>query len=186
MGRYTLAVQDGLIEDKTDYYLVNCKNFRDPVGPPMGSERPKFVKVGITKRLVAAAMAERNTFMLGAVFGILPVEMPRITSAHLGVMRPMRFEQDDRADGKVFVVVMHPTKDVQAVVNDDNSLDVQEVIPLPRQNFVAILSPNRKPEKFEDVHFWLEYCNWVDCDPIAPQFPVNYMNRYEKACIWTG
>ncbi|MEL7211045.1 MAG: hypothetical protein AAGK92_00190 [Pseudomonadota bacterium] len=185
MPRYTISLDGDRLEDFGDYYAIKCKNFRDPVGPPLGGNRPQNIKVGFTKRMVKRVMGERNTFMLGALFGIIPVEMPRITSAHLGVKRPLRYEQDGNADGNVYVVVMHPTNDVYASIEGE-SISLIELDPPSREVFVALLSKNAKPEQYPEVDFWLEHCNWVDSDPDAPQFPVNYMQRYEKACIWTG
>jgi hypothetical protein len=185
MARYSINLNDGLLEEHDDHYVIKCKNFIDPIGSPAGGNRRPLVKVGITKRLTKAAMAERNTYSLGRIFGILPVEMPRITSAHRGVKRPMRFEQDGEADGKVFVVVMHPTSDVYVEISEGN-LEVQSSQPPSRQVFVALLSRNRRDDEYPNIDFWLEHCNWVDSDPDNPQFPVDYMNRYEKACIWAG
>ncbi len=185
MARYSINLTDGRLIENNDHYVIECKNFIDPVGPPQGNNRRATLNVGITKRLVRSNMAERNTFALGRILGILPVEMPRITSAHRGVKRPLRFEQDGEADGKVFVVVMHPTTDAFASI-DGTVLEIVSQAPPERQVFVALLSKNRQDNRYPDVDFWLEHCNWVDSEPDTPQFPVNYMNRYEKACIWTG
>lgn len=186
MSRYTVAVEGGLLTEQDKHYLIQVKNFRDPVGAPLGASREQYLGVGITKRFVAKMMAERNLSMIGRIFGILPVEMLRITSAHLGLQRPLRHEQDGDADGKVVVVVMHPTEDVTGLLQDDGSISIKQHTPPTRQNFVALLSSNKQKSKYPDVEYWLEHCNWVDADPDAPKFPVDYMSRYEKACIWVG
>ena len=184
--RYQFATRDGLITEADEYYLVRCANFRDPVGPPLGSKRAQYLSVGITKRFVENAMRHRNTYLLGRLFGIIPVELPRITSAHKGLKRPMRVEQDSQADDSKVVVVMHPTKDGRMVFHDDGTTSIEETDTLGRRVFVALLSPNGKTERYPGVDFWLENCNWVDCERDAPRYPDRYMTRYKKPCVWVG
>jgi len=174
------------LEERDEFYLINCKNFRDPMGPPLGSSRPAFVRVGVTKRYIERSLSERNLFLLGRIFGILPVELPRITSAHSGLGRPMRVGQNSSADSDKILVVMHPTADCLMILEENGPSDIKETPPLQRQNFTATLTPNSDLEKYPEVAFWLEHCNWVDSDQYAPQFPAEYNKRYGKPCIWVG
>lgn len=183
--RYQFA-DDGHMSEQEDSYLLKCYNFRDPSGPPLGSARQQFLSIGVTKRYVARAMGQRNLFLLGRIFGILRVELPRITSAHKGLKRPMRVGQDSHADAGKFVVVMHPTADCQLTFLDDGTTAIQETDPIGAQVFVALLTPNAEPERPPGADYWLEHCCWVDADKEVSRYPAGYMERYERPCIWVG
>jgi hypothetical protein len=184
--RYSLENTNGLIVEKPDYYSISVKNFRDKIGKPLGSSRRTLLTVGITKRYVEGAMRDGKTFLLGGLFGILPVEMPRITSAHRGLKRPMRVEQNSDADNSKYVVVMHPIHDCQLVTGANGAVSIDQTNPVGKAVFLATLTPSSKTAKYPDVDFWLEHCNWVDSEPESPQFPADYLERYENACLWTG
>ena len=175
------------IEDCGDHYLIKCKNFRDKVGPPLGAARPTFLNVAITKSSVAYLMSKRDLLPLGRIFGILPAELPRITSAHQGLKRKMRVKNNHNAHKDKIVVVMHPTTDLEMKITAKQEFDGFNPTPQIKDGvFVALLTPNLHPEAYSEVDFWHERCNWLSSDPDFPQYPVYYNDRYDKPCIYVG
>ena len=150
-----------------------------------------FDGVDFDGRKVSYAVKKRNLELMGErgqtvkiaqLFKIVEPGLLTCIDFFEGLKRPCKADHDMNGDEKKRVLILHPSKDYDWPNSKrfDGEDGLNELPPPPGKVFFVIVSPNEGEKKHPSVDFWLDHWGWVEADRSRPNFPKDYLQRYEK------
>lgn len=101
-----------------------------------------------------------------------------------GLQRPLLTDGNHGADAEKLVYSRKPSFDYLWSGSKHNG-NVQQVDAPSSAVFTVLVSPNVKHRTdYPTVDGWINYWTWVDEDPVLPEAPVGWVDRYDSK-LWT-
>ena len=102
----------------------------------------------------------------------------------VGLQRPLLTDGDETADAEKLAYSRKPAFDY-AWRGSKFDGNLEQLDAPPSAVFTVLVSPNVKHRKdFPMVDGWINHWTWVAEDPVLPEAPVGWVDRYE-AKLWT-
>jgi hypothetical protein len=154
-------------------------------GRSLGSEA-LVVNLGLRSDSFGQVLHHNLFTMVAQYYGIVQDGMLSAIHAFSGLKRPLMHGDDKDADKSVVVYSWRPAVDF---VWTGSRLDGHpiEKTPPPGRVFVVLVREEKQPNRYEGVgDIWgsIERWNWVKEDPVLPQAPVDWKDRYGRK-LWS-
>jgi hypothetical protein len=144
----------------------------------------EVVQFGITKNQLATRVQRRQTVRLVQFLNI--VEPGLILAKHLfqGLKRPLCYGDDLNGDTEKLVYSWKPAFDYDwKEIRRFDSSEIERRIPPLNTVFFVIVTPNKSPQTYPSVKYWLEHWSWVGEAPDLASAPIDWNERYNSKLI---
>ena len=156
--------------------------FHDAAG-----KRLSAPKLGTLALLVTDLRAFANRGQSTAIaqfYGLLELGLIQAKHVFVGLQRPLLTDGDNAADAEKLAYVRKPPFDY-LWVGSKFAGNLTEVDAPAKAVFAVLVTPNVKHRTdFPSVDGWINHWTWIDEDPVLPEAPVGWVDRYE-AKLWT-